>query len=103
MYFTKAGITPIEFRGMMQAVFILRAKRNGKLKLHEELFPHWAEQAYMLGNAVFNQVEQEEMESVGGEGESDFALKGKGDSGAFSAIFDYMQESDARSKGDAGT
>lgn len=92
LYFTKAGVTPLEFRGMMQAVYMLRARQNGKLDLYQHLYPYWAEQAYMLGNQVFSQVESEKMETDEDNKPNQFALTGKGDSGAFSAIYEYMNE-----------
>jgi len=73
-------------------------RREGKLNLYESLYPHWAIMAYMVANSVMQQVEQEHHENQGEDKENNLALKGKGDSGAFSAIFDYMQENNLKRK-----
>lgn len=97
LYYTKRNVTPIEHRGMLQAALMLRARYNAGLDLKIDLYPFWAIQAYLTANSVINQAENERTEN-GGEESNDMALKGKGDSGAFSAIYEFMQERGLREK-----
>lgn len=93
LYWTKDGVIPLEYRGMMQAVSILRAKEKAGLEKHEHLFPYWAIRTYLLANQIFMQIEMEQTESDDDQPAGNaFAITGKGDSGAFKDIFEYMQE-----------
>lgn len=98
LYHTKKGTTPVEMRGMLQAAYMLRARHQAGLDKHIDYYPYWAEQAYLVANAVIQQVENERTESDGSEDENSFMLTGKGDSGAFSAIYEFMQERGLRAK-----
>lgn len=85
---------------MLQAFTILRSRRKSKLKLHNDLYPYWVEQAYITGNSVMLKVQQEQYDEKDDASENDFAIKGKGDSGAFSVIYEYMRENQLRAKND---
>jgi hypothetical protein len=82
MYFTKKGTTPLEFRALLDAVFVCRARHNAGLPLPD--LPFWGEKAYLVGTGVFAQAEAEYNENTGGEKESSYI--GSNDSDAFKLI-----------------
>jgi hypothetical protein len=99
LYFTKAGSTPLKFRGCLNAASVWRARQKGGLSMQEDLMPFWAEKAYLIGLHVFAQVEnelnEEAMESDG-KPKSEFQITSPGDSGAFADIFAYLQQKQAQ-------
>ena len=89
MYWTKKGSTPIQYRGLMDAVFVCRARQNAGLDLKDYPIPFWAEKAYLVGAAVYNLVENSSLDEDDG---SEWQVTGKGDSGAFALINEHMRE-----------
>lgn len=90
LFFTKKGSTPFEFRGLLDAVFVCRARQKAGLTLEGFPLPYWAERAYLVGNGVYAQVEQENIEEDE-EDTTDFGITSPGDSGAFSLIYEELR------------
>ena len=91
LYHTKKGSTPFEFRGLLDAVFVCRARHKAGLPLAGFPLPYWAERAYLVGNGVYAQVEQESYEEDEEES-TDFGITSPGDSGAFGLIYQELQQ-----------
>lgn len=74
----------------------MHARQKAVLPLRIEQYPYWAEQAYLLANGIFAQVESEiadDPDSGNGDtGETDFKITEKSDSTAFDAIREMMRE-----------
>jgi hypothetical protein len=90
-YWTKEGVTPLEFQGFMQAVAVCRARQKAGLDLTRYELPYWAEKAYLIGTGVYTIAEAELNDDTENEG-TDYEVKGSGDSGAFKLINQHMQE-----------
>lgn len=91
-YYTKQNTTPIQFRGFVQAFYLLRGREKRGQDLRENDFPYWAIQAYEIGSNVFSQVEAEEMDTDESDNPNNSLKIGKGDSGAFELINEQVQE-----------
>ncbi len=94
LYWTKPGTTPLEYAGFIEAVNTCRARNEAGLDLASYPIPGWAEKVYLLGVVIIKQVEAETSAEAGegSDGATDFQLKGEGDSGAFSAVYQYFEQ-----------
>lgn len=97
LYFTKKGVTPVEFQGLMDAAFVCRARQKAGLDLTRYPMPFWAEKAYLLANGIFSQVENEYDDDDDVVGRPKFT---KGDSGVFALINEHLAENGERIKDD---
>jgi hypothetical protein len=69
------------------------------LEMREDQMPYWSIQAYTIANHVFTRTENERAESGDDSDSSNsMALTGPGDSGAFGAIWQYMEENKLKAK-----
>lgn len=81
----------------MDAVFVCRARQKAGLDLANYPLPHWAEKAYLVGNSVFTQAENESNEDEDDAGNTQaYRIQGAGDSGTFALIHEHLRETGER-------
>lgn len=94
-YYTKRGTTPILFQGLQDAVFVCRARQKAQLGFDGYALPFWAEKAYLIGNAILTQVENEYDDDDDDDSLTSKGIK-KGDSGTFALIDKHLAEQGLR-------
>lgn len=91
LYYTKTGIVPAEYLGLLSAANILSERAKRGLRLFEKSYPFWAIEAYKANERTFEKAESEYSAKMN-EPETDdsLGLNNGGDSDAFAAVEQQM-------------